>query len=48
MSQGPPRIEIFRRASEGVWEYRDIREGTVKLSGGAIIDVAALYDGLPD
>jgi hypothetical protein len=48
VSQGPPRIEVFRRVSAGVWEYRDIREGTVQLSGGAVVDLAALYDGLPD
>ncbi len=48
VSQGPPRVEIFRRASAGVWEYRDLREGTVQLSSGAVIEIAALYDGLPD
>lgn len=47
VSQSSPRIEIFRRASEEVWEYRDVREGTVQLSCGAILDLPALYDGLP-
>lgn len=48
VSQGPPRIEIFRRASPGAWEYRDVSAGTVQLTCGAVIDLAMLYDGLPE
>jgi hypothetical protein len=29
------------------WEYVDFTEGTVQLACGAVIDVAALYEGLP-
>lgn len=49
VSQGPPpRIEVFRRASGGAWEYREFREGSVQLASGAVLDLAALYDGLPE
>jgi len=48
VSQSPPRIEVFRRVAEGVWEYRDVREGTMQLAGGEVLDLAALYAGLPE
>lgn len=31
----------------GAWEYRDVTEGTLQLSSGATLEIAALYDGLP-
>lgn len=47
VSQDSPRIEVFRRSAEGVWEYRDVREGTLRLAGGEVLDLDALYAGLP-
>ena len=47
ISQGEPRIEIYRRLPSGAWEYTDVTTGTVALTGGAAIDLARLYDDLP-
>jgi Uma2 family endonuclease len=48
VSQSEPRLERYRRLSSGSWEYSDVTAGVVKLSTGATIDLALLYDGLPD
>lgn len=48
VSQSEPRIEHYRRLESGGWEYRDAREGTVRLASGAVLDLARLHDGLPD
>lgn len=47
-SQGSPRIEIYRRLASARWEYLDVREGVVKLSTGATLDLSDLYDNLPE
>ena len=47
VSQGQPRIEYYRRSAPGIWEYRDITDGEVRLDGGARLDLAVLYAGLP-
>jgi Uma2 family endonuclease len=48
VSQGPPRVECYRRLPSGAWEYRDTAEGLVRLHGGATLDLASLYADLPD
>jgi Uma2 family endonuclease len=48
VSQAEPRIERYRRLPSGAWEYSDATTGTVELSSGARIDLARLYDALPD
>jgi hypothetical protein len=48
VSQSEPRIERYRRLASGTWEYSDCTVGTVQLSSGAVVDLAQLYEGLPD
>jgi Uma2 family endonuclease len=47
VSQTEPRIERYRRLASGSWEYSDVTEGSVRLSSGATLDLAKLYEGLP-
>jgi Uma2 family endonuclease len=47
VSQDGPRIEHYRRLPGGTWEYSDVTAGAVRLSTGAVLDLALLYDGLP-
>jgi hypothetical protein len=47
VSQDGPRIEHYRRLPGGTWEYSDVTVGAVRLSTGAVLDLALLYDGLP-
>lgn len=47
VSQSQARVERYRRIEGNRWEYTEVREGTLKLSTGAVLDLAALYDGLP-
>lgn len=47
VSQSHARVEHYRRASSGAWEYRDFAEGAVQLARGATLDLAALYSDLP-
>jgi Uma2 family endonuclease len=47
VSQVSPRVEIYRRLAVDRWEYLDVKEGTVKLSSGATLDLAMLYADLP-
>ena len=48
VSQSEPRVERYRRLASGSWEYTDSTAGTVSLSSGAVLDLAELYEGLPD
>jgi Uma2 family endonuclease len=48
VSQSEPRVELFRRLPSGTWEYFDVTEGTVSLATGGELDLAKLYDALPD
>lgn len=48
VSQRDARIERYRRLPSGTWEYSDVTEGTVVLSSGAQLELAKLYDALPE
>ena len=48
VSQSHPRVEHYRRIAAGGWEYHDATEGVVHLLSGAALDLARLYDDLPD
>jgi Uma2 family endonuclease len=48
VSQSEARVECYRRLPSGKWEYSDITEGVVRLCTGASIDLATLYEDLPD
>ena len=48
VSQDEPRIERYRRQASGKWEYEVVTTGVVQLSTGAEIDLAQLYDELPE
>lgn len=48
VGQYGPRVERYRRLPSGAWEYSDVTSGAVVLASGANLDLAALYDGLPD
>jgi len=48
VSQSAPRIERYRRGESGTWVYEEVVAGTVRLTGGAELDLDALYAGLPD
>jgi Uma2 family endonuclease len=48
VSQSETRVERYRRLPSGAWEYRDATAGSVELESGARIDLAKLYESLPD
>ena len=49
MSQGEPRIELFRRGDDGTWIYRAAGAGEqLTLSTGATLDVDAIFAGAAD
>lgn len=48
VSQSHARVERYRRLPTGAWEYQDATSGVVTLTSGATLDLASLYDGLPD
>ena len=48
VSQHEPRVERYRKLPSGSWEYSDVTSGTVELSTGAMLDLAKLYDELPE
>ncbi len=48
VSQREARVERYRRLPSGSWEYADVTQGTVELSTGAVLDLAKLYDALPE
>ena len=41
------RVEIFRRTASGTWEYFEVREGSVRLASGPMLDLVMLYADLP-
>lgn len=48
VAQGEPRVERYRRIGDDRWEYSEVTEGTLELSTGAVLDLAALYGNLPE
>ena len=48
VSQSEARVERYRRLPSGSWEYSYVTSATVQLATGAVLDLAALYDELPD
>jgi Uma2 family endonuclease len=48
VSQREPRVERYRRLPSGTWEYSDVTAGALQLSTGAVLDLAKLYDALPE
>lgn len=48
VTQSEARVERYRRLPSGTWEYSDTTSGTVELSTGAVLDLATLYDALPE
>jgi Uma2 family endonuclease len=42
------RVERYRRLPGGTWEYSETTQGSVRFSTGAVLDLDALYAGLPD
>lgn len=41
------RVEIYRRTPSGTWEYFELREGSVGLATGPMLDLSTLYADLP-
>lgn len=48
VSQDAARVERYRRITGGAWEYTEHTDGVVQLTTGAQLDLASLYDALPD
>lgn len=48
VSQSETRVERYRRVPSGVWEYSDVTAGSIQLQSGPRIELATLYEGLPD
>jgi len=48
VSQASPRVEHYVRLASGAWEYRDLREGSVRLPSGVTLDLDRLYTDLPE
>lgn len=48
VSQSETRVERYRRLGSGAWEYSDVTAGSIELQSGARIDLAKLYESLPD
>ena len=48
VAQDSPRVERYRRIAGDRWEYSEATEGTLQLSTGAVLDLATLYENLPD
>ncbi len=48
VSQTEQRVERYRRLPSGAWEYTDVTSGQVTLATGPVLDLAKLYDALPD
>ena len=42
-----PRVEVYRRAPTGTWEYFEVSEGSVRLACGPTLDLSMLYADLP-
>ena len=47
VSQTQPRIEHYRRLPSGHWDYQVVTSGALTLAGGAVLELAALFDDLP-
>ncbi len=46
VSQAEPRIELFRRGTDGTWIYQAAGAGqALTLSSGAVLDVDAIFAG---
>ncbi|MEZ4442804.1 MAG: Uma2 family endonuclease [Polyangiaceae bacterium] len=48
VSQDAARLERYRRLEDGGWTYEEVTEGTLTLDCGARLDLATLYDDLPN
>jgi len=48
VSQSHARVERYRRLEGGGWDYHDATEGILHLRSGATLDLARLYNQLPD
>lgn len=48
VSQDERRIERYRRNDSGTWEYLEVSEGQLELATGGALDIAKLYDDLPE
>jgi Uma2 family endonuclease len=48
VSQVETRVERYRRLPNGAWEYSDVTAGIVELVTGPKLDLALLYDALPE
>jgi Uma2 family endonuclease len=48
VAQDSPRVERYRRIAGDRWEYSEVTAGTLQLSTGAVLDLAVLYENLPD
>jgi Uma2 family endonuclease len=48
VSQAPPRIERYRGLPSGGWEYVEVRDGVMQLDSGATLELARLYEDLPE
>jgi Uma2 family endonuclease len=48
VSHARRELELWTRGDAGDWTRRLVTEGALRLAGGALVDVARLYDNLPD
>jgi len=48
VSQGEPRVEVYRQQDSGNWEHIDVCESVMHLATGPTLDLSALYRDLPD
>jgi Uma2 family endonuclease len=48
VSQTQQRVERFVRLPSGAWAYSETTQGTIQLSTGAVLDLARLYEDLPE
>lgn len=48
VAQDGPRVERYRRIAGDRWEYTEVTKGALQLSTGAVLDLTALYENLPD
>jgi Uma2 family endonuclease len=48
VSQHAARIEHYRRLESGAWEYKVVTAGSLTLACGPVLELARLYDDLPE
>jgi Uma2 family endonuclease len=48
VSQTERRLERYLRLPSGAWEYVEATSGNLALTTGAVLEIGALYDALPD